>query len=123
MNKYIAVLLLLFSGSAFALPITYICDYSTYSDERGNHKITDKFILTFIVDKDTDKSYLLGNNGSSEVYRFESDSQISFLEITGTLNIISTTIDSNMISVHSRNSVLSGDLIPSQYYGKCMLKR
>jgi hypothetical protein len=123
MNKYIATLLLAFSGSAFALPLTYICDYPTYSDQEGNHAVKDKFILTFIVDKEADKSYLLGNNGSSEVYRFESDSQLSFLEVTGTLNIISTTIDSNMNSVHSRNSVLSGDLIPSQYCGKCMLKR
>ena len=123
MNILILISLLAFSGAAFALPLTYICDYPTYSDQEGNHTVKDKFILTFIVDKEADKSYLLGNNGSSEVYRFESDSQLSFLEVTGTLNIISTTIDSNMDSVHSRNSVLSGKLIPSQYYGKCVIKR
>jgi hypothetical protein len=80
-------------------------------------------VLTYIVDKEADKSYLLGNNGSSEVYRFDSDDQLSFLEVTGTLNIMSTTIDSNMDSVHSRNSVILGKLIPSQYYGKCVVKK
>ena len=122
MKKFIAILLLAFSGSAFAETVTYICDYPTWSDQEGAHKVNKKFVLTFIVDKTNDKSYFLGNNGSTEVYKVESEGQISFFEITGTGNLMTTTIDASMSSVHSRNSVLLGELIPSQYYGKCQKK-
>lgn len=122
MNKYIAILLLVFSGSAIADTTTYICDYPTYSDQEGNHKVTNKFVLTFIVDKDANKSYMLGNNGSTEIRMLESSDQIAFFEVTSTGNIMTTAIDANMNSVHSRNSVMFGELIPSQYYGTCQKK-
>ena len=46
---------------------TIICNYATYSDENGNHKVTDKFVLTFIVDKTKKTAYSLGSQGSDEV--------------------------------------------------------
>ena len=76
----------------------------------------------FIVDSTTGKSYLLGNAGASEVKIFESEDRIAFLEVTGTGNIMSTAIDSKLNSVHSRNTVMFGELMPSQYYGKCVIK-
>jgi hypothetical protein len=48
---------------------------------------------------------------------------ITFIEITGGGNVMTTTIDQKMVSAHSRNTVvLGGDLLPSQYYGKCVSK-
>jgi len=122
MSKYIAIILLVFPGSAFADTTTYICDYPTYSNQEGNHKIENKFVLSFVVDTENDKSYMVGNNGSAEVIKFETGNRISFLEITETRNLMTTTIDKDLYSVHSRNKVIRGELIPSQYYGKCEKK-
>jgi len=120
--KIFTIFLLLLPIIAFADTTTYICNYTSYSDQDGNHKVKNKFELTFIIDKTSGKSYMLGNNGSSEVKRRESEKQISFVEVTETGNIMSTAIDSKLNSVHSRNAVIFGEMIPSQYYGTCEIK-
>jgi len=120
--KLITTILLLLPFTIFAAPTNYSCKYLSYSDEKGNHKVTAPFILNFIVDEKNGKSYILGNNGSSEVIAFSSEDRISFVEVTATKNIMSTAIDSKLNSVHSRNSVIVGKLVPSQYYGKCVIK-
>ena len=120
--KLLAIILMLIPSVAFGETITYICDYSSYSDVEGNHKVKEKFVLNFIVDSKTEKGYLLGNQGSSEVTVLQTEDKISFLEVTGTGNLMTTAIDSKSNSVHSRNTVILGDLMPSQYYGKCQIK-
>jgi hypothetical protein len=120
--KIILMLLLAFPAFAFAATLTYSCNYPKYANPEGLHKVKEKFELNFIVDKTANKSYMLGNNGSSEVKRLAADDQVVFLELTYAGSIMSTTIDSELNSVHSRNTVISGSLIPSQYYGKCSIK-
>lgn len=101
-HKALSILLLIYSVAAFADTTTYICDYPTYSDQEGNHKVKDKFVLTFIVDKAANKTYMLGNLGSTEIRMLESVDQIAFIDVTGTGNIMTTAIDAHMNSVHSR---------------------
>ena len=120
--KILLATLLLFPILGHADPINYSCKYMSYSNEKGNHKVKETFKLNFIVDKKTGKSYLLGNNGSSEVIAFGGKNRISFIEVTATKNIMSTAIDSNLNSVHSRNTIIAGELLASQYYGKCEIK-
>ena len=120
--KRIAFIILILPCVAFSATETYVCSYPTYSNEDGKHKLSEKFELTFMVDRSSGKSYMIGNNGSTEVTLLEISGQLSFLEVTGTLNLVTTAIDSSLNSVHSRNTVLSGELIPSQYYGKCSNK-
>lgn len=100
---------------------TIICNYPTYSDQEGNHKVTKKFVLTFIVDKENKITYILGNQGSEKVKMIPSvfEDSISFIEITRSGNVMTTTIDSTGASVHSRNTVINGRIVPTQYYGKC----
>jgi hypothetical protein len=117
--KLIATLLFLLPVLVYADTTTYSCNYTTYSNPKGNHKVEKKFELNFIVDKTAGKSYLLGNNGSAEVKLLESSDQLAF---TATGNIMTTAIDSKLNSVHSRNSVMFGEMLPSQYYGKCEVK-
>ncbi len=114
-------LLLLFPANALAETTTYFCNYTSWSDQEGNHK-TEEFLLTFIVDKRAGKSYFLGNNGSTEVELIQSGDQLAFIEVTASGNIMTTAIDSKLDSVHSRNSVVFGEISPSQYYGKCEVK-
>ena len=65
---------------------------------------------------------MVGNNGSTEIQMSDSIDHIGFLEVTSTGNLMITAIDMNMKSVHSRNSVMFGEMIPSQYYGTCKKK-
>jgi hypothetical protein len=118
LNIYLVLLFL--CSSVYAAPTTIVCNYNQYSDIEGIHK-SDDFILTFIIDNEKETYYLLGNNGTEKVFPVENSEGISFLEITATGNVMSTTIDSNKTSVHSRHTVIGG-LIPSQYYGKCIYK-
>jgi hypothetical protein len=120
--KYSLIFILILPISAMAETINYSCNYTSYSNSEGNHKVKDKFELNFIIDRATGKSYLLGNAGSSEVKALESKNGVAFLEVTATGNIMTTAIDSKFNSVHSRNTVINGVLLPSQYYGKCIVK-
>lgn len=103
-------------------PHNYLCNYASYSNNKGNHKVKDKFELNFIIDRTTGKSYLLGNAGASEVKVLESKDRVAFFEVTATGNIMTTVIDSKLNTVHSRSTVMFGELQPSQYYGKCIIK-
>ena len=108
---------------SFAETITIICSYETYAASDGIHKVKDDFILTFIVDTENEKSYMLGNAGTEEILLVGSfDDWLSFIEITDTGNVMTTAIDSNKVSVHSRNTIMFNELIPSQYYGSCIFK-
>ena len=85
------------------------------------------FELDFVVTEKFQKGIIIGNNGSSDVqiipiFIDEDFRGLTFLEITPVGNISITTIDAKGNSVHSRNTVLSGGLIPTQYYGTCKLR-
>ena len=115
--------ILTFSTALSASPISYICNYDSYSDEEGNHKVGKEFVLTFIVDSENKKAYIVGNQGSEEVAAIPHRiGGVSFVEVTGSGNVMSTVIDTAGNSVHSRNTSLGGKLVPSQYYGKCEIK-
>jgi hypothetical protein len=103
---------------------TIICNYSSYSNENGNHKVTDRFVLTFIVDMTKKTAYMLGSQGTEEVTLIPSGvgEGVSFVEITGVGNVMTTAIDSKGNSVHSRNTIIHGEIVPTQYYGKCEFK-
>ena len=122
--KNLAILLtaLLFSMTGNAGTDTLECNYETYSSQDGNQKLKDEFKLTFIIDTDKDTSYMLGNNGSTKVTLIPTKNGLSFIEITGAGNVMTTAMDRKYSSVHSRNSIIAGELLPSQYYGKCIFK-
>lgn len=115
----------------FCMPIitygankTIICNYYSYSDENGNHKLKDKLVLTFIIDKIKGAAYVIGRKGKDRVRVIPSGvrGSMSFIEITGTGNVITTAIDSKGESVHSRNIFINGKIIPTQCYGQCEFK-
>ena len=117
---FVALVFLVLPPIAHAETTTFVCDYATWSDQDGNHPVKTEFVLTFLVDGDTGKAYMIGNAGSEEVKIFSGDDYVSFIEITATGNIMTTAIASDGTSVHSRNSILFGEIIPSQYYGTCV---
>lgn len=120
----IAVMALVLAGlkPASAETTTYECDYPSYSDKKGLHKVKGQFRLTFLIDPSTKKAYLIGNAGSAEVSLVQNSYGLTLVEITGSGNAMVTAITSKGESVHSRSSIILGDLVPSQYYGKCQRK-
>jgi len=102
--------------------ITIICDYTNYASDDGFHKVKDKFVLTFVVDESKGVSYMIGNQGSTEVKMLNSEQGFTFIEITGVGNVMTTTLDFKGNTCHSRNSVVLGKLIPTQYYGTYTMK-
>ncbi|EGU9031290.1 hypothetical protein GA076_23970 [Vibrio parahaemolyticus] len=122
-NSLLFIAFCFFSSSVIASTSTLECVYKKYSDPEGVHAAKSDFILRYLIDPDADKVYVLGNNGSNEVVKVPGNDHVSFLEATGAGNVMVTTITNTMNTVHSRNTVgFGGDLIPSQYYGKCTAK-
>ena len=103
---------------------TITCNYHSYSDENGNHKLNETLVLTFIIDKINGAAYVVGRNGKDRVRVIPSGvrGSMSFIEVTGAGNVITTAIGSDGESVHSRNIIINGKITPTQCYGECEFK-
>mgnify|MGYP003385600330 CR=1 FL=1 len=117
----VTALSLTYTGVA-AETVTFNCKYDNYSDQEGRHKLNKEFKMSFILDTQDGKAFITGNLGSEPVTPIIGDSTATFIEVTNTKNVMSTsiTIDTGE-SVHSRHTVMVGQLYPSQYYGTCKI--
>ena len=117
MRKLI-VLLLLLPLAALADTTTFVCDYKTSFDpETGLQKVTKPFIRTFVIDND--KAYLVGDDGYVDVIAIPGDHGVTFVEVASSGFVLTTTILVSGASVHSRHTVMLGELFASQLYGQC----
>lgn len=106
-----------------AATTSFTCSFPLSASPSGLKRQANGFELRFVSDDQTNKAYLLGNNGSAEVTPIEKQGGgISFVEVTASGNVMVTAITASGEAVHSRNGIMSGKLIPSQYYGKCTLQ-
>ena len=121
--KFLTLTAIFTSFPALSKVYTFECEYPTYSDETGLKEATG-FNFKFVSDTDTGKTYMNGNNGSTEVFlsKRADDEGFNIVEMTNAGNMMITTILLNGSSVHSRNSVILGEIIASQYYGRCDIK-
>ena len=103
---------------AKALPVTYDCTYTKYSDEKGLHNFTESLTPKYVWDKVKKTAYLIGNIGTEEVTAIEGVNLVTFIEVTAVGNVMTTAINSKGVSVHSRNT----QGMPSQSYGTCTVK-
>ncbi len=111
--------LLLAGTSAYAATISYVCQFLVEASPKGLTKQASPFELRYVVDSSARKAYLMGNAGSSEVEIIPNVNGISFVEVTNSGNVMVTAITASGDAVHSRNGIMSRELVPSQYYGKC----
>jgi len=123
MRAFIFITCALLWGHPSYATDTIFCQYGKYADEDGVHSVSGKFELTFIIDAENKKAYIVGNQGSDDVALIPSRAgMMSFVEVTDAGNVMSTAIDADLKSVHSRNSIIFGKLAASQYYGECAIK-
>ena len=112
----IAVLL---SAPSKAASILYNCDFPRWSDEDGNHASKEKFAFKLAYDDITGEAVMIGNLGIEKMERVVGTGGTTFVERLSTGAVQSTTIDSDGDAVHSRHTMILGELVPSQYYGTC----
>jgi hypothetical protein len=107
-------------GPAFSETVTYTCRYDSYSNEKGLQKVQDDFRLVFAVDTEKETAQTLTDKGKFNVDMLPSPSGgMTFVEMVDGGKVLTTSIDLNGKSVHSRNIILEGRMSPSQYYGTC----
>jgi len=125
MKTAFAILLLLSllsisASPAFSDTITYTCQYATYSNEKGLHKVQDEFKLVFVIDTSKETAHLLTDRGKFSVEMLPApNGGMTLIEMIDGGKVLSTSIDKSGKSVHSRNIILEGHISPSQYYGTC----
>jgi hypothetical protein len=124
--QFIILLIISFFATTTSLSAaetqTFSCEYPIFSDQEGSHKEKEPFKFSIILDSDTRKAYLVGNNGAGEViYRPNAD-VLTFIEETTSGNLNVTVIAKDGVSVHSRHPYFVNRFIASQYYGKCVKK-
>jgi len=104
---------------ATAETISYSCSFFIVASPKGLKTEAKAFELKYVIDRSSNKAYIMGNAGSAEVTEIANSAGVSFLEITGSGNVMVTAIAANGDAVHSRNGIFTNEIIPAQYYGKC----
>ena len=97
--------------------ITYECSFDRYQGPKGGG--TQDFGFSIQLDSVTKDAYLVGSEGLAKLAHIRGVFGQSFIEFSETGNVMVTTINESGEAVHSRNTIILGDLIPSQNYGEC----
>jgi hypothetical protein len=100
--------------------LTFSCKYPTFSSDEEFLKKDNTMAFLVMVDTITGESFMIGNLGRSklELHLGEEAWTFSSKLVTGAMQTI-TIVKDSLVSVHSRHSVIFGEITPSQYYGKC----
>lgn len=109
--------------AASAELITLTCNFYTFAapNETGECSPTDMKNMRFVVDTNSSEGKMLGNAGSSDVLVVEGTDTITFIQVAPVVTTTAVQL-STMKAVHSRNVVLAGQFMPTQYYGKAIVE-
>ncbi|MEY3002679.1 MAG: hypothetical protein RLZZ428_1054 [Pseudomonadota bacterium] len=126
--KYI-ILALLLSFGLFAnsdLDNTFMCEFTKVATEKGSQ--SSEPLRFTIMTNDTNGTYTLkANDTISTGNIIKAPQGISFVQVTKMGNITTTTmtqispLDGEQKAAYSRNVILNGALMASQYYGTCKI--
>lgn len=113
-------MVLICSGHAHAAVVSYHCSFPTYSDPSG---LRDQVGFGFEIQYDdiSHNAFIVGNVGMSPATPIVGSDSSTFIEVTPTGAVMTTTIDNEGATVHSRHTVILGNLSPSQHYGNCIV--
>jgi hypothetical protein len=124
-----AARIIMLSASLSLLPlhalcesVTWTCRYPTYADNEGIHKSEDDLKLVFRVDSSNETAKIVSSDGKSDAnvdMMYSPSGGLSFVEKKSGADVLTTSIDKNGRSVHSKNIIVDGQISPAQYYGRC----
>ena len=106
-------------SAASADVLTFDCRFSMFASPDGVEKLSEDFRMVFRFDDFSGDAFMEGNLGLPSVRSVVGSMGITFLEVLSTGAVQSTTITNSGGAVHSRSTMISGELAPSQYYGTC----
>jgi hypothetical protein len=96
----------------------FVCVFDKHvSAETSRLSSTNPLRIEFMVDG-TGHAFAVGRN-VYPVKVMPGDNGVTFLEVLVTGAVQTTTMNTEGKAVHSRHTILSGELVPSQYYGTC----
>ena len=123
MRTIILILFMCFTSLTTAASLNYSCVYPTYTDRAGVKQSDgeDSPFSFEIIQYSNDKAIMKGNLSMTPLLVIKGNGQVSFVEVTQTKNVMVTTITDSLESVHSRNLVMFGKFVTSQYFGSCKL--
>lgn len=102
---------------------TYECWFERFhSLDEDCIQVAKDFAMVFRLDTLSRDAFMEGHAGISPVLAFEGPRGITFLELLPTGAVQTTTIGADGSAVHSRNSLIVGEVVPSQYYGECQIQ-
>ncbi len=78
--------------------------------------------LSFTLDTDSGIAFMQGNLGLSELDIHVGDEAFSFMERISSGTVQTTTITRDGQAVHSRNTILLGEFVAAQHFGRCSLR-
>ena len=94
--------------------LTWSCTVQKIGDEEA-----EPLPLTFRLDTVTRRAIVVGNSGFSDVQMHIGDDAFSFMETLESGAVHTTTITRDGLALHSRNTVIAGEFVPSQSTGRC----
>lgn len=121
MNQTLLFLaLVFFSSPALAESVRLNCNFERFATPEGLKKAESSFKLEFTIDTVTGDAMMVGNNGMTKVHLIKGSKSVTFLEPLESGSVQTTTVVTKTgEAVHSRHTVLTNELVPSQYYGVC----
>ena len=97
-----------------------VCKFPKYhSQDETRLQTASGFGMTFRYDQITREAFMEGNGGISRVVLQGGSDGLTFLEFLTSGAVQSTTVAKSGAAVHSRHTLMFGDLVPTQYYGTC----
>jgi hypothetical protein len=116
------LLLLIFAGWIFAFPavsevVTYACQFAYRVSEEGTAQ--ERLVLVFKIDTVSRRAFMEGNAGLADVDVHIGDDAFSFMERVDSGAVQTTTITRDGLAVHSRNTVMLGEIVAAQHFGRC----
>ena len=114
--------LLAMGGAAMADSVKpvqrFVCVFDKHvSAETSRLSSTNPLRIEFMVDG-TGHAFAVGRN-VYPVRVIPGDNGVTFLEVLVTGAVQTTTMNTEGKAVHSRHTILAGELVPSQYYSTC----
>lgn len=109
-----------FASTCVAEVLTWECSFTYRIDDMG--RSNEDMFLIFKVGTISERAFMEGNAGIVDVDLHIGDSNFSFMELVGSGSVQTTTITSNGLAVHSRNTVILDEIVAAQHFGNCSFK-
>lgn len=120
MVKFFSIVLglfLAFTSSTLAEVLAWECNFTYRIAEDG--RSDERLPLVFRIDTLSERAFMEGNIGIVDVDIHIGDAAFTFIEKPASGIVHTTTVTRDGLAVHSRNTVILGEIVAAQHFGTC----